>query len=120
MINNDALSGGLDFIVMIACVFGAMSRFWGLMRSRSLPLCACMQRSPRGSPSSPLSRVYPVISGPAEMRNYSGVVSRRVLRPIYRVDLSVGAFCARPPMSVSSMGFSAFSGRGSISPPSFL
>ncbi|KAJ1115351.1 hypothetical protein NDU88_003575 [Pleurodeles waltl] len=56
----------------------------------------------------------------AEMRNYSGVASRRVPRPIHRVDLSVGAYCAHPPMSVSSMGFSAFSGRGSISPPSFL
>ncbi|KAJ1171633.1 hypothetical protein NDU88_003493, partial [Pleurodeles waltl] len=56
----------------------------------------------------------------AEMCNYSGVAPRRVLRPIYRVDLSVGAYCTRPPMSVSSMGFSAFSGRGSISPPSVL
>ncbi|KAJ1164694.1 hypothetical protein NDU88_005128 [Pleurodeles waltl] len=41
-------------------------------------------------------------------------------RPIYLVDLSVGAYCARPPMSVSSTGFSAFSSRGTISPSSFL
>ncbi|KAJ1120071.1 hypothetical protein NDU88_008254 [Pleurodeles waltl] len=45
----------------------------------------------------------------AEMRNFSGVAPRRAPRPIYRVDLSVGAYCARPPMSVSSMGFSSVS-----------
>ncbi|KAJ1153598.1 hypothetical protein NDU88_006357 [Pleurodeles waltl] len=56
----------------------------------------------------------------AEMRSYSGAAPHRVPRSIYRVDLSVGAYCARPPMSVSPTGFSAFNGRGSISPPSFL
>ncbi|KAJ1126638.1 hypothetical protein NDU88_005045 [Pleurodeles waltl] len=55
-----------------------------------------------------------------EMRNYSVAAPRCEPRPIYRVDLSVGAYCARPLMSVSSTGFSAFSSRGTISPPSFL
>ncbi|KAJ1202285.1 hypothetical protein NDU88_006085 [Pleurodeles waltl] len=58
--------------------------------------------------------------GTVEMPSYSVAALRRVSRPIYRVDLSVGAYCVRPPMSVSSTGFSAFSSQGTISPPSFL
>ncbi|KAJ1141119.1 hypothetical protein NDU88_007454 [Pleurodeles waltl] len=54
-----------------------------------------------------------------EMCSYSVAAPCRMPRPIYRVDLSVGAYCARPPMSLSSTGFSAFSSRGTISPPSF-
>ncbi|KAJ1157210.1 hypothetical protein NDU88_009925 [Pleurodeles waltl] len=54
-----------------------------------------------------------------EMRSYSVAALRRVPRPIYRVDLSVSAYCTRPSMSVSSAGFSTFSSRGTVSPPSF-
>ncbi|KAJ1141626.1 hypothetical protein NDU88_007954 [Pleurodeles waltl] len=96
-----------------------------------------MQRSPRGSPSSALSCVYPPTSGlrpsmtstlvslsvPAveELQKCATIVERRrVLRPICRVDLSVDAYCARPPMTVSSSGLSAASCCGSTSPPSFL